>query len=363
MKKCTLLFFFCFFVTNLAAQSRTNIETLSIDPRGEVEVTLCSQNLKNYGIYQDWKEREAKSKDYYSDKQRALIGRFQYAKCDIIAVQELLGKDQIRARDALNEFAKVIRQQTGRVFEARVSDDDDGPTRLGFLVATDRGEIVNTTTYRKVNLPKLEEDQKPRQFNRAPLEVQVLVKGKGNAASKTIGVITFHSKSKSGSKGDPAALQWETARMEMAEGLRRIIEDRYKSSFSFSEVPLVVLGDRNANFDSASARILEGVVTLDNFKTKGICRLSKTGRPLCQGGNQTEQKLFSVLTEDPETKNQQGTYVYRKEFSWLDDILMPQGSLAFARVNPSQEGNYDSGVVNGYPEASDHALVYVRLNW
>jgi hypothetical protein len=51
------------------------------------------------------------------------------------------------------------------------------------------------------------------------------------------------------------------------------------------------------------------------------------------------------------------------EYSWLDDILMPQESLRFGWVRPGSEGDFASGTVSSYPEASDHSMAFVALNW
>jgi hypothetical protein len=151
--------------------------------------------------------------------------------------------------------------------------------------------------------------------------------------------------------------------MEMAEGLRRVVENRLTKSFVTGDSILMLLGDRNSNFDVASAKILEGTVSLRLFQEGSVCRLSKRGVPLCQPNSALPQKLFSVLLGDSETKNLPGTFRYKKVYSWIDDILMPAESLRFAWRTDSSEGRYESGVLYSYPEASDHAMVYTKLNW
>jgi hypothetical protein len=126
---------------------------------------------------------------------------------------------------------------------------------------------------------------------------------------------------------------------------------------------LIVLGDRNSNFDTASARILEGTLALKHFQEEGGCRLSKRGVPLCKQGTALPQRLFSVLLGDPQTKLQPGTFRFKKEYSWLDDILMPLESLRYTWRSFDNSESYDCGVVNEPGLASDHALVYVKLNW
>jgi predicted extracellular nuclease len=187
--------------------------------------------------------------------------------------------------------------------------------------------------------------------------------GKEGAPDKIVAIVNFHFKSKRGGEGDPAGLEYETLRMQMAEALRRIVENRHAQSFANGATILVVLGDRNSHFDTASARILEGILTLNEFQRSGKCRLSKRGVPLCQAETRVSQKLFSVLTTDRQASKQPGTFVYKGEFSWLDDILLPAEALPFARSRDAVEGDYDAGVVYKPATASDHAMVYVRLNW
>ena len=151
--------------------------------------------------------------------------------------------------------------------------------------------------------------------------------------------------------------------MEMSEGLRRVLEMRHKDAFASGESILVALGDRNSNFDVASARILEGSLSLSSFGEKGPCRLSKRGVPLCVAESELPRRLFSVLTSNAASTTYPGTYLYKGEYSWLDDIIMPAESLRYAWQTAFSEGVYGSGLIATPEEASDHALVYVALNW
>jgi hypothetical protein len=91
--------------------------------------------------------------------------------------------------------------------------------------------------------------------------------------------------------------------------------------------------------------------------------LSKRGVPLCKKDQRRAQKLFSVLTQGAAIKKHPGTYSYKNSYSWLDDILVPQETLPVAWTAATSDGDYNAGVVYSPAEASDHALVYVRLNW
>jgi hypothetical protein len=334
------------------------------DPRGATDLVVCSQNLKLFGEYDVVAARGGKiSRELYDDKVAALTKRFSSAECDVIAVQEVIGRNAESLSNGLEVLAKKLREFTNRSFEVKAGPPAEGSMALGFLVAKDRAEILNTVSYSSVELPKLTPKQKPRLFTRSPLELQIAVNSREGQVRKNITIVNFHFKSKRGAAGDPSGLEWETYRMEMSEALRRIVERRLKGPFASGESLLMLVGDRNSNFDVASARILEGTLTLKSFQAEAPCRLTKRGAPICKAGEALPQRLFSALTGNPKTRSLPGTYKYKDEYSWLDDILMPAESLPFAWDEAATEGLFDSGVVYEEPDASDHAMVYVKLNW
>ena len=357
-----LIFLMCIKGSNILAQSRA-YQLFNGDSRGESELIICSQNLENFGLYEDSKKRIPNlSKDGYTLKQKALVKRFIYNKCDVVAFQELLGRDN-NAKEAIKNLGTMLANSTGRTFTYYLSRSNDKTARLGFLVAKDKAEVLDTVSYHRVELPKLIKDEKPRFFTRGPFEIQLKVKAKGKEEYKKINIITFHFKSKSGANKDASKTEWEILRMQQAEALRSIVENRYKNSLNDGEQILILLGDRNANFDAASSRILKGSHTLDMFSGKAPCRLSKRGVPLCQSGIVKPPLFISVLTDDPETSQLHGTFIYQNVYSWLDDILVAVPSLPFTWENYAIEGNYDSGISDVYPDASDHSLSYVKVNF
>jgi hypothetical protein len=348
----------------ISAQDRSIAGIAGSDARGAPELIVCSQNLENYGVLSSVRERvKGATQENLSDKEKALIARFEKAQCDVIAVQELLAKNAEDGKLVLEHFALLLRRRTGRIFEARAGDSQDGLLRVGMLVAKDRADIINVASYVKVELPKLSPSQKPRYFARGPLEVQLDVKPAGEGIRKTVTLITFHFKSRSGAGKDPSGLEWETYRLEEAEALRRIMQTRHAGTFTSGESILIALGDRNSNFDMASAQVLQGALVLKDFQGKGRCRLSKRGVALCMQGATAAPVLFSALTLDPETKVRPGTYIKNDLFGWIDDILLPQESLRFAASSFDTSINYASGVIYEPKNAADHALVYTTLNW
>ncbi len=350
-----------------ARRASTHIGQLGLlepDPRGKPDITLCSQNLKLFGTLSAMQRRDSKiTPKMYAQKKQELVERFIAAQCDVIGVQEVVGGNPTETEAAMKELVNELRQQTNRFFEYRLAPPAEGKMTIGFLVAADRAEIVHTLSYSRVELPKIQKKQRPRIFSRTPLEIQLAVKSRDGDVVKNISVINFHFKSKRGGDGDPTGLEWETYRMEMAEALRRIVEIRHKDAFASGRSLLFLMGDRNSNFDVATARILEGSLVLSSFSEQGSCRLSKRAVPLCKVGAELPRRLFSVLTTDEGLKSRPGTFEYRGEYSWLDEITAPAETLPYAWRTSFSDGDYDSGVVYEPKGASDHALVYVRLNW
>lgn len=328
--------------------------------------TICSQNLENYGSLRAVRSRvRSMDEERLAHKEAALVVRFMRSRCDVIAVQEVLGSGYEDARRNLQRLAAILQSRSGRPVSAYVGQSNEKKVFNGFLILEDRSEVLNTLSYAPAELPKLSEEQRPRMFVRGPFEIQLKVRSlQESAASRLVSLVTFHFKSQASfGASDPAELEWETYRMEMAEALRRIVLNRHTKSFSSGENILVLLGDRNSHFNSASAEILRGSLKLEDFQGEAPCRISKRGVPLCQTETATAPVLHSVLNEDPQTRFYPGTYHYKNVYSWLDDILVPTEVLPFARVAKEVEGDYDSGVFAELPQASDHALVWVRLDW
>jgi hypothetical protein len=334
------------------------------DPRGAVDLVVCSQNLKMFGTVETMKQKLASySAREHDIKVEELVDRFAAADCDVIAVQEVLGRTTELAEAALNDIARTLQRRTNRFYEVRVGPPAEGGMALGFIAAKDRISIISTLSYARVELPKVSPKEKPRVFARTPLELQATVSSRDSNFPKTVTIVNFHFKSKRGGAADPTGLEWETYRMEMAEALRRIVELRHKNSFASSDTILMLLGDRNSNFDVASARILEGSLSLSSFRGEGACRLSKRGLPICKAGTALPKRLFSVLTTSKSVLALPGTFEYKGEYSWLDDILMPAESLVYVWKSAYSDSKYSSGVLYKPKEASDHAMVYTKLNW
>lgn len=336
---------------------------LGPDPRGPVNLTICSQNLMNYKATEKSSVRLETLPADLQRKIEGLLRRFEAAQCDVIAVQEVLGNKEEEARNSLRHLATILSIRTGRQFDFIVSPGDHEPSRVGYMVAKDSAEVLNSMAFSKVELPKLSPNEKTRFFVRTPLELQLRTKDPEGRGAKVITLINLHSKAKRGAQNDPTESKWETYRMEIAEAVRRIVLNRHRGSLFSGKSIIAILGDRNANFNSASAKILDGSLTLKHFAQGGKCSVSKDGMPYCKPGIDAQPSFYSVLTTDPDTKLIPGTHVFKGEASWLDDILLSIPSLRFAWASFERAGDYESGVISAFPAASDHALVWTKLNW
>jgi Holliday junction resolvasome RuvABC endonuclease subunit len=337
------------------------------DPRGVPEITICSQNLNNFGSLADVRGRMPEMDgEKLAAKTEALAKRFSSAGCDLIGVQEILGSKKENAFLALSQLSKKIlaKGEMPRDFEIVIGDSKE-ISRCGFLIAKDKFKLLHSVTYDGVSLPKLIPEERSQTFTRAPLEVQLrTVPQKEGEKERQLSIINFHLKSKRGGWKDAASLEYETLRMAMAEALRRIVLVRHQEAISKGVPTLVLLGDRNSHFDSASAAILEGRLTLNDFRKGKGCRVSGRGVPLCLPKSAKAPLLFSVISGDPETALLGGSIVYNGVASFIDDILLPESALLAARAKYHFAYNYLSGMNNlEDKEGSDHALVWVKLNW
>src|SRR2546426_641475 len=109
-------------------------------PAGAADVTVCTENLFNYGIPEDvqrlrYPERTLQQvRGRILRQEKALLSRM--AACDIVAVQEVVGDEQQRALSALDRLGRLLSQSTGRRYSALVADSSD-VIRNGFLFRSD----------------------------------------------------------------------------------------------------------------------------------------------------------------------------------------------------------------------------------
>lgn len=294
------------------------------------QITICSQNLNNFGLPGAVGIRSPKTISTLTERKTALVDRFQNARCDIVAVQELLGRDFEEAQEALGSLAEEWSSREGQQFQVVVGETNAALLHLGFIIDTRLGSIEGSYSFRELEIPSLH--RRPRSFLRGPF--QILLSNKG----VVLNLITFHFKSRGG--WDPAGLKWETFRMEMAEALHKVA-----SSALSSGAIVILLGDRNSDASSASAAILRGNYSLSDFQ-KGQCKVLDDGAVDCEV--RESEDFTSLITPQSSI----ATYHYKNSSHWFDDIVISKDAI---------QGVVDSGVLSEPRKASDHSLVFAEV--
>lgn len=312
---------------------------------------ICSQNLKRYGI-----------EKMPTEKTIALVQGFIRVGCEIIAVQELRADNLEQSRLVLQQLSSELLLQSDRAYEVFSGKSNDRYLKLGFLVAKDRLYSANIFSYSDELLPKFLLHQPQRLFVRGPLELELQILNRDTRQIKSLVLVNFHLKSRHNFPRDPAGLSWESYRMEAAAGLRKIVSARQARNLQNNINPVLLLGDRNSERESASAKILNGSLELRDLFSGRLCKISKEGIPHCVKPAYRDAQFFSVLDYNPFLPDSPGTFKRGSADLWIDDILL---AVSFLRTGSEtvRGRRVVSGVYQVSPVASDHNLIYAFLDW
>lgn len=314
-------------------------------------VVVCSQNLMNFGS-----ERGPLMRDL---RATLLSERIAKPNCDIVAVQEITAKRFDHARNICKTLTDKLREVTFQGWECILGDTEEGPHRLAFVWKSRNIDLIDSYSYKNVEIPRLSKIDKVTTFQRVPLEATFRLKFKNG--SRTISLVNIHLKSKAGGQNDPTGFKWEIMRMEQAEAVRRLVVERLLNKPT--KHPVLILGDRNSDFDSPTAKILEGSLILKDFADKAPCRIAKHLVPVCMKDVPRPPVFVSVVTKDPALKAVGGTFKHGKRLQFLDDILIDTNHLVLVQKRRYSTREFNSGILFEPKEASDHALVWTRLEF
>lgn len=338
--------------------SRASPAPLSFRIPPAPRLTICSQNLANYGLPEEVASRVQGRKGVpLAEREALLVERFRSAGCRLIAVQEVVGSSPERAMAGLQRLAEVLSAANGERFVPVLGGARQGDVRVGFLVAAEEVAVERAISYAGLLLPKLETSRRFERLSRGPLVIQVRWR------SQRVTVINIHFKSKYGGGRDPYRLQFEMMRMQMAHHLRQLLEAHFSDELRSSDSWLVVLGDRNSRRGSASDAILRGERTLADFSVSspktGGCIVAKSGEAVCPDVPVFRYPLLdSVLVPRFLSGYPLGSFRYQGKDEWIDEIAIPRQALGTALA----AGQSPRSRVVWEPEgASDHALVAVEL--
>lgn len=296
------------------------------------EVTICSQNLQ-------------RPEPADNEKVEILVDRMTQANCNIIALQEVTGKNERDARKTLEGFTNKL----GKDYRAINSGSNDRFIRNGLIIDTRQVELLRSTSYESYMLPQVDPSRGNSRFSRGPMFSLLRVKKTAN----NILLVNLHFKSKYKGWRDPYKLDYELLRMEMASGVNTLIDKELKRSPKNSL--LVIAGDRNADRNDAANLILTGQLELSDFIFPASCKVNKNYKATCEKKKAKYVSLIDIaLSEEEPYKRLWGSYRRKRKSYLLDDILVPASSAYV----------FKSGGFKGiFRKGSDHLLVWSRIKY
>ncbi|MBL7662258.1 hypothetical protein JNK13_05845 [bacterium] len=324
------------------------------DQRGTAELRICSQNLHNFKVF------ERKQYEREATKLKALVERMTTAQCDVIGVQEVGSPSYRLALKNLEALASQLQKTSGDSYKAVVAESIRSPITVGFLVREKAATITGTIDYSKQVLPKLSVLGKPHTGNRGPLLLRLKVPGKNQKPSRPVSLITIHFKSRHDGFKDRSGTNFETLRMEMAEGVRQLAENEVKNLDSSGIV--LILGDRNSEEDSAAAQILTGKLLLSDFQSPQHCLLTRDQDANCNPRIDRTPKFVPIFAEKKKRISGSGfgSIRYNGRVTLIDEILI---EAADRDLFTGQDRQLSGDFIGIFGKGSDHKLLVSELNW
>ena len=308
------------------------------------KLIFCTQNLFNFGLPEDVKLRDKKKTvGFLRNQEKHLIARFIEAKCDLIAIQEILSQHDRNTDYVLKKIARHIFVKTNKKFLYNTGKSND-IAKLGYLFDASIFKMNFASSYANYILPKLNDFERNRYFQRGPLRIDLEVIKTGRKFS----IFNFHFKSASSFSYDPAKYKFELDRMQMAAGLNEIIQN------TKAEIPdtiILMLGDRNSKPKTASAKILYGEYLFEHF-SNNYCQITKELTPYCDKNLKKSPNFISLINPD----NDYLVNYYNK----IDDIIIDKRKV-FGANAPIQ--NFKASEIEPDKKASDHPLLWVELEF
>jgi hypothetical protein len=314
---------------------------------------ICSQNLERFGE----PPRTGSRLDSITQLE-LLVQRMLEARCDIIAVQEIYGEGPAQAHRSLQRLHAALVTASGRHFTSVLGSSINDVLQNGFLVADDSAIVRRSESLHEMYLPKLSPLGPPQRFLRGPLAVWLDISAKHGSTFHSALLVDIHFKSKTTGWKDPSGLQFEPLRMEMAEQVRNFTEQQRAKLGS--DVFVMILGDKNAEEQSASTRLLSGELQLVDFQT-ARCRVLADLEPKCSTDPQRPAQfvaLFAARLRLDSRLAKQGSFLYRGHASLIDDMFVPVSQL---QSSGTEAANSKLGFVGQFYRGSDHKLLWAEI--
>ncbi len=321
-----------------------------ISSSGYSTARVCTQNLFRLG------DRGLES-TFYKEQIAYLVERIVEARCSVVALQEVAGNNK-QSREILSRLTELLNSNfSGAKFNFLIGDSNDKYIRNAYIYNSSAVKLLSKKSLYHDSLPRLSFRSAPWSYVRGPLIAEFSLQEVGN--QKKLVLINYHLKSKSRGYKDKTGLDFELSRVISAAGIREEIDAFMKSqSQDYVEI---LLGDRNADSESATASIFSGILDLDDFRGSQPCEIERSGEASCEMDHYTKASFIEVLaSKNLQESTKLYTHQYRGRGSILDEIYV--SAEDFSRIESSDNKQIKAGVVGEFKKGSDHLLSWVEVS-
>ncbi|MCC6933815.1 MAG: hypothetical protein IT292_11300 [Deltaproteobacteria bacterium] len=319
---------------------------------------ICTQNAHMLG---EIKNKKYPGKKKRLDQNKALAQRIADGNCDIVALQEIYGKTDNAAKQSIKRFVTELKKAIGKEFEYALARTNDKFIRNAFVYQPAKVHVERIDEYYRRLVPTLAKHAPTRRFNRGPLGLLASVKISPDHPARKFYFLTFHLKSRVGGWKDLSKTEFEIDRLEAADALRTIVSEQQTQLGS--DIPLVVLGDRNADSGAASVEVMSGKLRLEDFQRS--CQIKRDLKAQCDVRRDSDLILTGLFDKERRRRGLEGdaevySYKYRKDNYLYDEIYVSAGQVESYFL---REGKPMVEMIGTRGEGSDHLLMKAGAAW
>jgi len=312
---------------------------------------VCSQNLYHFG------EKAVRARE--KSQLAYLTKRILRAECDIVAVQEVIGGTESEAATTLSRIAHSWEAAGAEKILSYVGTTKDKFIRNGFLVRSSVGRVVTVKSFLDAPVPSLSPLGPVLFFQRAPMAL--VLETPATKPNRRFWIMNMHQKSRSRGFEDGSGTHYELLRLEMAKGVRDIIEQEEQKEPDGTI--FVITGDRNSDENDASVDVLLGRRELADFSKSGGCKIRKDDRAQCKNESPRPAEfvgLFQHRREKFPGEYPGGTYSFKNRQTALDEFAIREKNLPLV-TRPN--GKLSIGLEGQFFRGSDHKLIWAEFHF
>ena len=315
----------------------------------EMQVNICTQNIFRLGD----KGSESEEFDF---QLKYLVDRISEVGCAVVALQEVPGNMDQSTQIVDMLSAKLEEKLNSSHFDKLLGPSNDPYIRNAFIFDANRVKLMRSKSLYHDSLPRFSSRSGPTSYARGPLMAEFEVLNKN--MTKRLVLINYHLKSKSRGFKDKTGLDFEVSRLLSAAGIRERMDEFMRGHKA--EYVEVLLGDRNADYDSASAKVFSGELDMNDFRGNNSCEIVQSGQAVCDAEHYVNPVFMGTLESKNREENENFvTHSYRGRGSILDEIYISKED--FDRTL-DLNGRIRAGVVGEFSKGSDHLLTWVGVD-